>query len=199
LNHTSKREFFDGEADQWHERCHRNDGHLIRQLVEKFDLKPAEWVLDLGTGSGVLIPHLLNEVGQMGRVVGVDFSWGMIREAAKEGEGRDLWLINAFAEALPLRDRIFDCLSCMDTFAHLDGKGEALGEMSRVLKRGGRLYIMHTLGKKELAERHREVGGVVQHDVLPPDRSMASMMEKAGLSDIRIVDRPDLYLASAKK
>jgi len=199
VNDRSKREFFDREADQWHERCHRNDGHLIRRLVERFDLKSGEWVLDLGTGSGILIPHLLNEVGQTGRVVGVDFSWGMIREAAKEGEGKDFWLINASAEALPLRGGIFDCITCMDTFAHLDGKGEALSEMSRILKKGGRLYVMHTLGRKELAERHREVGGVVQHDVLPPDSDMEAMMEKAGLRDVRIVDRPDHYLARAEK
>jgi ubiquinone/menaquinone biosynthesis C-methylase UbiE len=108
-------------------------------------------------------------------------------------------LISASAEALPIRDRTFDCITCMDTFAHLDGKMEAINEMSRVLKRSGRLYIVHTLGRRELAERHKEVGGVVQHDVLPPDSSMASMMKKAGLKNVRIVDRPDLYLARAEK
>jgi ubiquinone/menaquinone biosynthesis C-methylase UbiE len=199
MSDRSKREFFDREADQWHERCHRNDGHLIRQLVAGFGLKPGEWVLDLGTGSGILLPHLLNEVSPTGRVVGIDFSWGMIREAAKEGKGKNLWLVNASAEVLPLKGGIFNCLTCMDTFAHVDGQEEALSEMSRVLKRGGRLYIMHTLGRKELAERHREVGGVVQHDVLPPDSDMMAMMEKAGLKEVRIFDRPDHYLAFGEK
>lgn len=162
-------------------------------------MKPGERVLDLGTGSGVLLPHLLRRVGGKGRVLAVDFSWNMIREAAKTAERQNLLLLNASVEALPVKSQTVDCITCLDTFAHVDGQREALSEMSRVLKRGGRLHLVHSLGRTQLADRHREVGGVVRHDVLPPDSSMKSMMEKAGLKDIRIIDCPDLYLASAKK
>jgi ubiquinone/menaquinone biosynthesis C-methylase UbiE len=87
----------------------------------------------------------------------------------------------------------------MDAFAHLNDKRVALNEMGRVLKKGGRLYVLHTLGKEKLAEYHREVGGVVRDDVLPSDSEMREMMEKAGFKDVRIVDQPGLYLASARK
>jgi ubiquinone/menaquinone biosynthesis C-methylase UbiE len=199
MNHLSKREFFDKEADGWDDRCHRDDEEEIRQLVERFELKPAEWILDLGTGGGVLLPHLRRKVGQEGRVVGLDFSWKMIREAGKARGKETFCLINGCVQKLPFKDRTFDCISCMDAFAHMNDKRVALNEMGRVLKEGGRVHLLHTLESKKLAEYHREVGGVVRDDVLPAESEMKQMMEKAGLKEIRIVDQPGLYLASARK
>lgn len=199
MNHLSKREFFDKEARGWDDRCHQDDESEIRKLVEGFDLKPTEWVLDVGTGGGVLLPHLVRKVGEEGTVVGLDFSWKMIREAS-EARGKEVFcLVNACVQKLPVKGYTFDCITCMDAFAHLNDKRVALNEMGRVLKKGGRLYVLHTLGKEKLAEYHREVGGVVRDDVLPTDSEMRKMMEKAGLKDVRIVDQPGLYLASARK
>ena len=199
MNHLSKREFFDNEADGWDDRCHRDDEEEMRQLVERFELKPSEWVLDVGTGGGVLLPHLRRKVGEAGRVVGLDFSWKMIREAAKARKTQDFCLVNACAQRLPLRNQGFDCITCMDAFAHMNDKRAVLRELARVLKQGGRLYVLHTLESKKLAEYHREVGGVVRDDVLPADPEVREMLESAGLKKIRIIDRPGLYLASARK
>ena len=199
MNHLSKREFFDKEADGWDDRCHQDDEKEMRLLVERFELKPAEWVLDLGTGGGVLLCHLRRKVGEEGRVVGLDFSWKMIREASAARGEETFCLINACVQKLPFKDRTFDCISCMDAFAHMNDKRVVLNEMGRILKKGGRLYVLHTLESKKLAEYHREVGGVVRDDVLPADSEMRQMMETAGLKEIGILDQPGLYLASARK
>lgn len=199
MHEKSKRDFFDNEAPRWDERFHREDEHQIWQLVEDFDLKPGERVLDVGTGNGVLIPFLLTKVGDEGDVLALDYSWKMITEAARIRERKEIFLVNASVEELPFKSQIFDCITCVATFPHVCRKEEALKEMGRVLKRGGRLFIAHLMGKNELAEHHRSAGGAVMHDVLPSDQDMAAMMEQADFKDIRIVDRLDLYLASAKK
>jgi ubiquinone/menaquinone biosynthesis C-methylase UbiE len=199
MNHLGKREFFDKEADGWDDRCHQDDEKEMRRLVERFELKPAEWVLDVGTGGGVLLPHLRRKVGEEGKVVGLDFSWKMIREASAARGKEANCLINACVQKLPFWDHTFDCISCMDAFAHMNDKRMALGEMERILKKGGRLYVLHTLESRKLAQYHREVGGVVRDDVLPADSEMRQMMETAGLKEIRILDQPGLYLASARK
>jgi ubiquinone/menaquinone biosynthesis C-methylase UbiE len=199
MHEQSKRDFFDNEACRWDERFHREDEHQIWQLVENFDLKPGEKVLDVGTGNGVLIPFLLAKIGDEGDILALDFSWKMICEAAEIRERKDVYLVNASVEALPLKSKTFDCITCVATFPHVCHKEVALKEMSRVLKRGGRLFIAHLMGKNELAEHHRSAGGAVMHDILPADGKMVAMMEKAGFKDIRIEDQPDLYLAAAKK
>ncbi|MFH1336173.1 MAG: methyltransferase domain-containing protein, partial [Candidatus Zixiibacteriota bacterium] len=107
--------------------------------------------------------------------------------------------LNASAEALPIQDQKLDCITCFSAFAHVCDKIESLKEMARVLKKGGRLYIAHPFGKKELNHHHKNAGGAVKHDALPPDHSMKKMMMRSGFKNIRIIDRSDLYLASAQK
>jgi SAM-dependent methyltransferase len=142
-------------------------------------------------------------VKEKGSVVALDFSWNMIFKAKKKlhahQEKPNLHFVNASVEALPLKEKTVDYVTCLDTFAHVTEKQKALSEMERALKRGGKLFIVHTLGKKELAEYHRLEGGEVEHDTLPEDDDMKKMMEKAGFKDMKIIDHPNLYLASAKK
>jgi len=194
-----KRKFFDNEARGWNDRYHQDDKSEIRKLVERFDLKPGNWILDVGTGNGILLPYLFGKVKDEGKIVALDFSWDMIFEATKVEKKTNICFVNASVEALPIKGQTFDCVTCLATFAHVSEKRKAINEMGRVLKKDGRLYIAHLLGKKELAEHHRETGGVVKHDILPPDPEMINMMESSGLKDIKIIDQPNLYLASARK
>lgn len=199
MSDESKREFFDKEARGWNKRFHQEDQTEIKGLIDRWDIRPKDRILDLGTGNGILIPYLWEKVGETGTILALDFSWNMIREAARFANSTAVGFVNACAECLPTKSETFDCITCFATFAHISGKNRALVEMSRALKKDGRIYIAHLLGKQELAEHHRSAGGAVEHDVLPPDAVMETMMIKAGLKEIRIVDQPNLYLASAIK
>jgi ubiquinone/menaquinone biosynthesis C-methylase UbiE len=194
-----KVKFFDSKAWGWDRRNHPDDKLQIQKLVAKFSLKPKELVLDIGTGNGVLLPFLSSKVKPGGRILALDISWRMIAWAKKTNHHRNLRFLNASAETLPIQDKKLDCITCFSAFAHVCDKIESLKEMARVLKKGGRLYIAHPFGKKELARHHKTAGGAVKHDTLPSDLSMKKMMLACGFKNVRIIDRPDLYLASAQK
>lgn len=196
---SCKREFFDQKAIGWDHRNHPDDTLKIRELIERFDLNPTDWILDVGTGNGVLLPYLSVKVKRGGRLFALDFSGKMIFQAKRNNRKRNISFLNASVESLPIKDRIFDCITCFSMFAHVCDKKGSLVEMSRVLKTGGRLYIVHPFGKKELAGHHKSAGGAVEHDILPPDKAMKKMMKDCGFHDIRIIDQPDLYWASAKR
>ena len=74
MNHLGKREFFDKEADGWDDRCHQDDEKEMRQLVERFELKPAEMILvaeDIVT-SGKSAKETIEILRKMeGEVIGV--------------------------------------------------------------------------------------------------------------------------------
>lgn len=203
----SKREFFNKQAARWDEQYHQDDASQadacpsgqIRELVETFDLKEGKTVLDVGCGTGILLPYLSEKVKEKGSVFALDFSWNMIFRAKKNEEKPNIHFINASVEALPLIDESMDYITCFATFAHIADQKKAVYEMGRALKKGGKLFIAHLLGKKELAEHHRLAGGEVEHDTLPEDDEIREMMKNAGLKDIEIIDQPNLYLASAEK
>ncbi len=199
MKDIDKRKFFDKKAEGWDHRNHPDDKFRIKKLIDRFSLKPGDLVLDVGTGNGILLPYLGSQVKRDGKVYAIDFSWRMIFEAKKNNRKTNVRFLNASAEALPIKDSRFDCITCYSAFAHLCDKEKSLKEMARVLKRGGRLYITHPFGKKELAGHHKVAGGAVEHDTLPSDVAMKKMMRDCGFKDIRIIDQPDLYWASAKK
>jgi ubiquinone/menaquinone biosynthesis C-methylase UbiE len=195
----SKREFFNRHAVSWDRQCDQDVASQIEELVQRFDLEEGKTVLDVGCGTGVLLSHLLKKVKEKGSVFALDFSWNMILEAKKNMAKTGIHFINGSVEALPLKDHTIDYLTCLDTFAHVTDQKKALYEMGRALKKGGKLFIAHTLGKKELAEYHRMAGAEVEHDTLPEDEKMREMMGKAGFKDIEIIDQPNLYLVRGRK
>ena len=195
----SKREFFDRHAVSWDSQYNEDIASRIQELVNRFDIEEGKSILDVGCGTGILLPYLSEKVKEKGLVFAVDFSWNMIFKAKKTKQKSHIHFINAEVEALPLRDHIFDYVTCLDTFAHITNQKKAVYGMGRALKKGGRLFIAHTLGKRELAEYHRMAGVEVENDTLPEDAKMRWMMKNAGLEDIEIIDQPDLYLASGKK
>lgn len=97
-------------------------------------------VLDVGCGSGRLLFDLKKRYS---KVVGSDFSEGLLRKA-KEMRPFGAGLIQSDIERLPFKDGSFDMILCVRVIQHLGPEQQkaAIREMSRVLKRGGRLILM---------------------------------------------------------
>lgn len=75
-----------------------------RAALDLLDLAPGERVIDLGCGTGLNLPGILEGVGPTGRVVAVDLSPDMLavalRRADKRGAGAQLVTIEADATTL---------------------------------------------------------------------------------------------------
>lgn len=101
------------------------------------ELKPRR-VLDLATGSGDLAQTIQSACPQA-KVLGADFSVPMMREAQKRQFNR---LIAADGLALPFQDGVFDVLTVAFGLRNMASWPAALQEMSRVLRPGGRLFVL---------------------------------------------------------
>ncbi len=95
-------------------------------------------VLDVGCGTGLLAERIRGELPGA-RVVGCDFSRGMLAEAARHRRADAL--AQGTALALPFRDGCFDAIVSTEAFHWFPDQGAALREFFRVLTPKGRLFV----------------------------------------------------------
>ncbi len=99
--------------------------------------------LDVCCGTGDLAFLLRGRVGPAGRVVGVDFAEPMVRLARERAAGRPrVWFVQGDAEALPLPEGAFDVATVGFGIRNVGWVPQALRELWRVLKPGGRLVVL---------------------------------------------------------
>jgi ubiquinone/menaquinone biosynthesis C-methylase UbiE len=196
----SKKEYFDRYAHEWDQFYDTETKDKLEKLINSFRLKKGSKVLDLGCGTGILFPSILRAVGKKGRLFGVDFSPKMLLEARRKFQDANIVLVCAPAENLPFLPESFDYVIAFASFPHFQSKVKAIGEIGRVMKKGGILFIAHLLSRKELKEHHRQSGDEeVRNDVLPAEKILRCMLKKKGFKKITIVDEPSLYLVCGLK
>ena len=111
----------------------------VRRLVDVAMLQPDEHVLDVACGTGFVARLAAQRVGVKGRIVGIDLNPGMIEAARKTDAPTAIdWRIGD-AAALPFEDGGFDAVLCQQGLQFLPDRIQALREMRRVLRLGGRL------------------------------------------------------------
>jgi ubiquinone/menaquinone biosynthesis C-methylase UbiE len=99
-------------------------------------------VLDVGCGTGNLLPFLEARGYRMQEYVGVDLSPEMLRIArTKPGRVPASW-ITADAARLPLRESSFDIAVSASVLHYWDDVDAALAEIRRVLRPGGHLLLL---------------------------------------------------------
>jgi len=194
------KDYFDRHASSWDEMLKYNERTSeLLEVVSWFGLAEGHWVLDVGTGTGILLPLIRQTIGPKGMLIGFDLSFKMLKKAAlRQCSGAKI-LINTTVEALPFQPDLFDRIICFSAFPHFTNKAKALLEMVRVLKRGGSLYIAHLKSVEELNQFHQHIGGPVAHDLLPHPERIRSLMVESGLWDISIINQPGKFLAQGRK
>ena len=192
------RAYFNERADIWDESIAEKDATKLEHMAKRLHIKSGSIVLDVGTGTGVFLPFLLRVVGRQGRIVALDFAERMLRKARAKGFDRGIAYLQADVGHIPARPQSFDAIVCYSSFPHFPDKPKALGELKRVIKKGGQLLICHTSSRAQINAIHRQVPAV-KNDTLPDEAEMQGMLAVAGFTGIRIEDKSDSYLVSAEK
>jgi len=192
------RAYFNEKAAIWDETVAEKDMTKLERMAESIGIEPGSAVLDVGTGTGVFVPYLLRKIGKHGRLVTLDFAEKMLKRAQAKGFNGNIDYLHADVHSIPLGEEIFDVVVCYSSFPHFQDKPRSLGEVNRVLKKGGRLFICHTSSRAIINGIHRQIP-TVQNDIIPGEDEMRTFMSAAGFANIDIYDNGDSYLASACK
>ncbi|MDW7992750.1 MAG: class I SAM-dependent methyltransferase [Anaerolineae bacterium] len=181
-------------AEEWDAQQPPDREERLRWLLAPFreHLRDARAVLEIGTGTGALIP-LLQENAPGARIASVDLAYAMLRRARRRAP--DAWLVQADAHALPFPAGAFDRVVCHNVFPHFRDKPAALAELARVLLPGGLLLILHDRSREEVNAIHRSVGGSIGNDLLPTGAQLHRLLVEIGFRGAVVEDGPSGYWA----
>lgn len=119
-----------------------NDYTICRALplLEQVELQERHVVLDVATGTGIIAIAVAQVVGDEGKVIGVDFSSGMLAQAQYKIQDLDLkniQLIEADAEYIEFPSETFDMILCSTAIVYFRDISHTLSKWYSWLKKGG--------------------------------------------------------------
>ena len=192
-------EYFDQLAPTWDKELTQEMRECLSNIVKELGIKPGYCVLDIGSGTGVLLPFLMAELGDEGKIVALDFSAEMLGQAKAKSFQPIVDFAQADVIAIPLADNSMDLAMCNSAFPHFNDKARALREIARVLRNNGRLVICHTMSRDMINQLHQSIGGAVANDLIPYEFQLRELIKQAGLRVIHLEDGPERYLVIAEK
>ena len=154
-------------------------------------LKTGETVLDLGSGGGFDCFLAAQEVGEFGRVIGVDMTSGMLSKARANADKAGYKNVDfrlGEIEHLPVADELIDVIISNCVINLSPEKAKVFQETFRVLKPGGRLAISDVVATADIPEHAKDdpklytgcLSGASSVD------EIEDMLKAAGLDSIEI-------------
>ena len=196
------RSFFDAVGPEWDALRKVFDDDVLRARAITKLVDPNQTVADIGTGTGVLAI----ELARLGlRVIGVDGSRRMLDAARAKLAAEQIDTVElreGDANELPLDNAEVDAALAHMVLQYLPAPADAVREMARITKRGGRIVIVDFVRHHQDWMRH-ELG--VQWLGFAPEE-VQDWLSGAGLFDVRVDvdeargrgrDLPATFIASA--
>lgn len=139
-------------------------------IIDRAELRESDVVLDVGCGRGLLLTEAARRVAH-GLAVGID-RWDeedqsgnrpeeTAKNAAREGVEDRVEIKTGDARDLPFGDAFFDAVVSTMTLHNIrdaDGREQAVLEMVRVLRPGGRIVIVDMAKTEEYAATLNDAG-----------------------------------------
>lgn len=149
--------FFDRLSETWDDDEILSTPDRIKKFLSYFDIEEGMRILDLGTGTGVLLPYLAEKVGCTGKVTGVDVSTGMLNKAKEKfGHLRQIEFLLEDFENRKIEGR-YDFIFLYSVYPHLTQPEKTIKALcENNLREGGAVVIAFPADEEFVNRIHRE-------------------------------------------
>lgn len=194
------KEYFDNIAPEW-DKISEQDEKKVSEIIELVNLTKGAKVLDVGCGTGVLTPFIINKIGSEGKLVCLDISEKMIKIASSKFPKNIYSNIDFVCEDILNyeTDCMFDYILCYSSFPHFIDKERSIKKMGSILSINGKLCIMHSQSRKDINNLHKSINGVVSNDYLPSIDEITSIFKVSSLASFLMIDEKDKYVVVGLK
>ena len=192
------REFFNALAESW-DKTRARDPARLRELTARTGISPGDTVLDIGCGTGVLIPFLRERVGDSGCVLGIDIADNMVKIAADKFARFD----NVAVRRADIMEFSTDCqfqqVTCLNFFPHIQDRPAFLRKViGEWLAPGGTLHVFHDISRARVNAIHGE-SKTVKEDRLPPCGEVGELFRAAGFIVEVCFETDESYFVQGRK
>ena len=163
----------------------------LDRIVASADIVKGDVVLDLGTGTGILVP-IIQEYDPE-KIFACDLSDAMLTRLKEQYAYAQTLLADARDLALP--DGSIDVIFMNACYPNIVDKRATFANISRMMKQGGRMIISHPMGKSFI-DLIKDRAPFPLDDF--PDKSRAGkLLRPFGFEIEEFVDEPKLYIMKA--
>lgn len=111
----------------------------VEKIITDLNIKPTDTILDCGCGDGLYL-KTIRELGDY-KIFGFDLNGDSLRLTQKNVNDKPVPLVQGNGSALPYNNNSFDKIFSTEVLEHIPNDLEALNEIYRVLKPGGKFII----------------------------------------------------------
>ena len=193
----SEIDFFDALAPSWDENEIRSTPERVKHILSELPISKGMDVLDLGTGTGVLLPYLNEIVGPEGHVTAIDLSEGMLSIARKKyGHLKNVEFLKLDFEEELIPGK-YDVALLYSVYPHLHAPADTIEWLFKMnMKPDGTIVIAFPSDEEFINNIHHE--RKAEHDHLPPANVLAEMIRHWGYKADVLAATPDEYIIEIK-
>ncbi len=148
------------------------DPEMVHQILRGVKLRRESLVLDVGCGTGSNT-ILFAETSQA-RVIGIDFSFGMLEKASEKTN--QLPLVQAPADALPFSRDVFQLVFMTEVIHHLPDPDSSIEDIFRVLESDGSICVV--------TQAHKQIDGRMTSRFFPA----SAEIDKKRYPDVDVIE-----------
>ena len=165
----------------------------LEKIVSHGKITEGDTVLDVGTGTGILIPIIKKY--KPGRIHACDLSETMVEQLSKHYPYVET--IVADVRDLRLPDSSIDVVFINACYPNIVDKAGAFSKISRMMKAEGRMVISHPLGKAFILSLIDAIPFPL--DEFPEALEADALLKPFGFEIETFIDEPKLYILVATK
>lgn len=188
----SEKAFFNSIAEEW-DKTNEVNKEKINFLLSRVHIQEGDKVLDIGTGTGVLIPFI-REFNKMGEINALDVSEGMLHKAKEKYNN----LPNVKFTLLDVEEEKvegkYNKIILYSMFPHLKRREDTIRKLvTENLCDSGKLIIAHSSSREFLNNMHSKKDERVKKDRLIEVNKQKKLFEEIGLNVYEAFEDDNIY------